>query len=234
MFVDDFHAYKNRVMQYAGKFDTMTEEATKNALIMPFLVLLGYDVFDPEEIMPEYVCDVAGKKGEKIDYVILHDGKPEAKSGGKTKAATRTVYIPKVLIDFLAVQPRTSLLVVTTTTGQPMTVSAWRRLWDSYMCELNLKYGDFLVPPKSKYQPGGVPMVIPAFTAHWLRHTFVTNMYNAGVDVAIARDQAGHSDIKTTLEIYTTLDKENRRSDMAKLNDYIGVSDGCQAKKQMA
>lgn len=86
MFADDFHAYKNRVMQYAGKFDTMTEEATKNALIMPFLVLLGYDVFDPEEIMPEYVCDVAGKKGEKIDYVILHDGEPvvliEAKRAG--------------------------------------------------------------------------------------------------------------------------------------------------------
>lgn len=86
MFADDFHAYKNKIMQYAGKFDTMTEEATKNALIMPFLVLLGYDVFDPEEIMPEYICDVAGKKGEKIDYVILHDGEPvvliEAKRAG--------------------------------------------------------------------------------------------------------------------------------------------------------
>ncbi len=64
-------------------------------------------------------------------------------------------------------------------------------------------------------------MVIPPFTAHWLRHTFVTNMYHAGVDVAIARDQAGHSDIKTTLEIYTTLDKECRRADMSKVDNYI-------------
>ena len=70
MFKDDFRTFRNKVQQYSDKFDTMTEEATKNAIIMPFLVLLGYDVFDPEEIIPEYTCDVAGKKGEKIDYVI--------------------------------------------------------------------------------------------------------------------------------------------------------------------
>lgn len=86
MFKDDFRTFRNKVQQYSDKFDTMTEEATKNAIIMPFLVLLGYDVFDPEEIIPEYTCDVAGKKGEKIDYVILHDGEPtvliEAKRAG--------------------------------------------------------------------------------------------------------------------------------------------------------
>ena len=86
MFKDDFRTFRNKVQQYSDKFDTMTEEATKNAIIMPFLVLLGYDVFDPEEISPEYTCDVAGKKGEKIDYVILHDGEPtlliEAKRAG--------------------------------------------------------------------------------------------------------------------------------------------------------
>ncbi len=86
MFTDDFHAYKNRVKQYAEKFPEMTEEATKTALIMPFLMLLGYDVFNPDEVIPEYVCDVAGKKGEKIDYVIMRDGEPviliEAKRAG--------------------------------------------------------------------------------------------------------------------------------------------------------
>ncbi len=87
MFADDFHAYKKRVLQYSDKFSEMTEEATKNALIMPFLMLLGYDVFNPNEVTPEYVCDVAGKKGEKIDYVILHDNEPviliEAKRAGQ-------------------------------------------------------------------------------------------------------------------------------------------------------
>lgn len=52
-----------------------TEEATKNAFIMPFLSnVLGYDVFDPTEVMPEYVCDIGTKKGEKIDYAIFRDG----------------------------------------------------------------------------------------------------------------------------------------------------------------
>ena len=52
-----------------------TEEATKNAFVMPFInTVLGYDVFDPLEVMPEFVCDVGTKKGEKIDYAIMKDG----------------------------------------------------------------------------------------------------------------------------------------------------------------
>jgi hypothetical protein len=51
-----------------------TEEATKNAFVMPFIHnILGYDVFDPTEVTPEFVCDVGTKKGEKIDYAILKD-----------------------------------------------------------------------------------------------------------------------------------------------------------------
>jgi len=45
-----------------------TEEATKNAIVMPFLRVLGFDVFDPKQVIPEYVADVGLKKGEKIDY----------------------------------------------------------------------------------------------------------------------------------------------------------------------
>jgi hypothetical protein len=53
-----------------------TEEATKNALIVPFIQLLGYDVFNPLEVIPEFIADVAGKKGEKVDYAIMQDDKP--------------------------------------------------------------------------------------------------------------------------------------------------------------
>ncbi len=47
-----------------------TEEATKNALVMPFIAALGYDVFDPTEVVPEFTADVGIKRGEKVDYVI--------------------------------------------------------------------------------------------------------------------------------------------------------------------
>lgn len=52
-----------------------TEEATKNAFIMPFIsTVLGYDVFNPSEVVPEFIADVGVKKGEKVDYAIFKDG----------------------------------------------------------------------------------------------------------------------------------------------------------------
>ncbi len=51
-----------------------TEEATKNAFIMPFIAALGYNVFDPTEVIPEFNADVGIKKGEKVDYAIKKDG----------------------------------------------------------------------------------------------------------------------------------------------------------------
>lgn len=52
-----------------------TEEATKNAFVMPFISLvLGYDVFNPNEVVPEFTADVPSKRGEKVDYAIVKDG----------------------------------------------------------------------------------------------------------------------------------------------------------------
>jgi hypothetical protein len=50
-----------------------TEEATKNAFIMPFISALGYDVFNPTEVIPEFTADIGTKKGEKVDYAIKKD-----------------------------------------------------------------------------------------------------------------------------------------------------------------
>lgn len=53
-----------------------TEEATKNAFIMPFIQVMGYDVFNPVEVVPEFVSDIGTKKGEKVDYAIFKDNTP--------------------------------------------------------------------------------------------------------------------------------------------------------------
>ena len=50
-----------------------TEEATKTACVMPFINLLGYDVFNPTEVVPEFTADVGTKQGEKVDYAIFKD-----------------------------------------------------------------------------------------------------------------------------------------------------------------
>ncbi|MEO1921061.1 MAG: type I restriction endonuclease [Sphingomonadaceae bacterium] len=52
-----------------------TEEAAKNALVMPFLQALGYNVFNPSEVIPEFTCDVGTRKGEKVDYAVSIGGK---------------------------------------------------------------------------------------------------------------------------------------------------------------
>lgn len=59
-----------------AKKTIQTEEATKNALIMPFIQILGYDVFNPLEVIPEFVADIGIKKGEKVDYAIMRDEQP--------------------------------------------------------------------------------------------------------------------------------------------------------------
>ena len=53
-----------------------TEEATKTAFIMPFISALGYDVFNPLEVLPEMDCDICKSKGEKVDYAIIKEGEP--------------------------------------------------------------------------------------------------------------------------------------------------------------
>lgn len=53
-----------------------TEEATKNAFVLPFIQLLGYDIFNPTEVIPEFICDIGTKKGEKVDYVIRNNEEP--------------------------------------------------------------------------------------------------------------------------------------------------------------
>lgn len=76
--------FKDQIKQLSDRVAKMkdsiqTEEATKNALVMPFLNMLGYDVFNPFEVVPEFISDIGTKKGEKVDYAIMREvnGQPE-------------------------------------------------------------------------------------------------------------------------------------------------------------
>lgn len=72
-FVEQLQALSLKTEKLCGMLET--EEATKNALILPLIHMLGYDIFDPTEVIPEFVADVGIKKGEKVDYVVKKDGK---------------------------------------------------------------------------------------------------------------------------------------------------------------
>lgn len=73
-FIDQLRVLASRIA--TTKDLVQTEEATKNSMVMPFIQALGYDPFNPLEVTPELVADIGTKKGEKVDYAILRDGKP--------------------------------------------------------------------------------------------------------------------------------------------------------------
>lgn len=73
--------FNDQLQQLASKIVKMrdviqTEEAAKMAFVAPFINILGYDIFNPTEVVPEFICDVGMKKGEKVDYAIMKDGDP--------------------------------------------------------------------------------------------------------------------------------------------------------------
>lgn len=160
------------------------------------------------------------------------NNKPVVKPMTKTKAGMRLISIPKILVTYLMSIEKKSLIVCTLN-GDPMTEGSFRRMWESYMNLLNEKYGNFGIDRstikkngerKSRFAPGGLPIKIDTFTPHQLRHTYASMLYMAGVDVLTAKEQLGHSDIKTTLNIYTHLDSIYKKHSMEKLDEYLQKS----------
>lgn len=170
---------------------------------------------------------------KSVEYI---NNQPKVKPRTKTAAGMRTVFIPQLLVDFLENEPKgTNLLVCPNKRGNVMSQTVFSYSWNSYQKELNRKFGDFsgiikkdkkgniyqYTPKKNKYEPHEDPIVIPSITAHMLRHTFITMMYMAGIDVLTAKEQAGHSDIQTTLGIYTHLNSVYKEKEVTKLNEFL-------------
>lgn len=143
------------------------------------------------------------------------------KQGGKTLSATRTVPIPPILVDYLINYKREQTVLSKTVclnvSGKQYTKSSWDKAWQSYLLDINLKYG--YPHDINKYNPtlkaSDLPMKIEPFTPHYLRHTFATMLYLQDVDVTKAMQILGHTDIQTTVNIYTDFKslKKNSLSD---------------------
>lgn len=168
-----------------------------------------------------------------VNKVMQYDsnGVPSLRHITKTAAGMRTVDIPQRLADYMREMPRDNLLVIHSARGAVMTESAWAKLWRSYMRVLNEKYGTRTPADLERLQsstpgPKKLDMTIPPITLHWLRHTFCTLLYLAGVDVVQACAQMGHADVSTTLRIYTHLDAIHKRKSVDKLDAYLEGKSG--------
>ena len=132
----------------------------------------------------------------------------------------RIVDVPQMLIDYLQTLPRVSPFVLTNAKGQMMTDDSWKRLYQSYMLDMNIEYGfgGSLNKHKNNIK---IPMVIDTFTPHELRHTFCTIMFESGIDATTAQEQMGHSDIQTTLSIYTHLSSKHKEKQINKMDAFL-------------
>lgn len=105
--------------------------------------------------------------------------------------------------------------------GEMHSPSSFRSAWKSYFCDLNFHYGVHDPSITSKYHPNGVPITIENIMPHMLRHTYATLLYSSEVDILTASKLLGHSDIKTTLEIYTHLEESKVAKSIDKLDSYV-------------
>ena len=64
-------------------------------------------------------------------------------------------------------------------------------------------------------------VLLPHFSGHLLRHTFTTRMCEAGVNIKVIQNALGHTDISTTLNIYTDVTKELKTSEFKGLDNYF-------------
>ncbi|MBQ6865767.1 MAG: tyrosine-type recombinase/integrase [Clostridia bacterium] len=124
----------------------------------------------------------------------------------KTAAGNRIVpFSAQLLPIFREARRNNSLYVCSAADGSMMTNTAWTTSWNSYMHYLNIQAGG---RDASHSNPKVVAM--DRFTAHQLRHTYATMLYDAGVDVKTAQDFLGHADPTVTINIYTHLSTQKK------------------------
>ncbi|MUM76515.1 restriction endonuclease [Pseudodesulfovibrio sp. F-1] len=110
-FAERLHSLAARIQEHSHMLSN--EEMTKNALVLPFLQTLGYDPFNPQEIFPEYTADIGVKKGEKVDFAVMRDGKPIMLIECKSSKLDLRKINPTQLLRYYQVTPSARIGVLT-------------------------------------------------------------------------------------------------------------------------
>lgn len=152
----------------------------------------------------------------------------------KTKAAKRTIPIPPQLVDCLNAVKETSQsdYVIASRDGQPLSGTQWARLWKyvtvrstkerTYTRYVNGQKIKHTVTPvlgeRASHNKNVVYSMDFHVTPHQLRHTYITNLLLAGVDVKTVQVLAGHEHAKITLDIYAHLTYNQPKDLILKVN----------------
>lgn len=144
----------------------------------------------------------------------------------KTKAGNRQVYICTKLWSYLSTKVVTNVdeYVSQKISGGIHTKNSFRKAWDSYILAISghiLPTSDHLCPQKwteSGHKCEQIVNKTVSITPHMLRHTFCTMLHENGVDIKTAQQQMGHSDTKTTLDVYTHVTSQFELKEMQKMD----------------
>lgn len=149
-----------------------------------------------------------------INKTIVFNGtnQPELKHSTKTASGIRTIPMPAILRDVLHkyINICTGMYIFNCTTSPIMTKTALENLWTQIYNKMNIAAGG---TPKFKVIDSNISF-------HYLRHTYATDLYYAGVDIKTCQYLLGHASIKTTMDIYTHLDIDKSAA-TEKLNYYF-------------
>jgi integrase len=151
---------------------------------------------------------------KSVRFVV---NQPEVKKP-KTEAGKRQVPIPAFLLEIFQSQPRKGLVCPRSQSQEHMSDAAYCRAWESYLHYLNLQAGG---RDASRTRPK--VQMIDNITAHMLRHTYASTLYNAGVDVKSAQRFLGHASLEMTLGVYTHLTKFKEDASVNALNGYLDM-----------
>jgi integrase len=169
-----------------------------------------------------------------VKRALRHPGnKPVLSTELKSAAAHRTVPIPSVLVACLRKEKESSSsqFVIKNSTNGALSKSQFNRLWN-YVIRRTAKertyyrYVDGVKTPHfidarlgEKSKRGGYLYTIDfKVTPHILRHTYISNLLLAGVDIKTVQYLAGHEKSKTTLDIYSHLIYNRPEENLCKVN----------------
>lgn len=189
------------------------------ALVMTFCGLRA------GELIPLQWSDIDFEKG--LLSVVksterIASNKYNVKKGTKN-GKSRIIPIPEeILIQLKAYRNQSnSRFVCSEIDGDMHTPTSWKRLWESFNNSLSHKYATKGQSERSIYDHKGVKKRVDKITPHMFRHTYATLLYCSGVDVLSAQRLLGHSDVSTTLSIYTHLEKSKMDISISAFCDYI-------------
>lgn len=152
----------------------------------------------------------------------VSSNKYNIKSGTKN-GKSRVIPIPKELLEELKQYKTQSIsrFVCSDIDEDIHTPSSWKRLWESFNNVLSHHYATLQQSQQSIYNPKGIKKRVDKITPHMFRHTYATMLYCSGVDVLSAQRLLGHSDVSTTLSIYTHLEQSKMDISISAFCEYI-------------